>query len=150
MSRLSFLERLTRNTELVITDTDEDMTYNLRYEGCKTIVDVKQGIFALTNVQPRRQEWTGWPNDTDTVSVLHGMEYDSQKLPARSLMNSFFLVLQSFKVLCQLGCSMYITELPTLRDLSEDSRKIHQSPDVPTFFFFFLNNKNTIGPQRPH
>eukprot|EP00057_Strongylocentrotus_purpuratus_P028360 XP_011682834.1 PREDICTED: FAS-associated factor 1 isoform X1 [Strongylocentrotus purpuratus] len=74
-------EELSRNTELVITDTDEDTTYNLRYEGCKTIVDVKQGIFALTNVQPRRQEWTGWPNDTDTLTLAaSGIDFPRHRL----------------------------------------------------------------------
>ncbi|XP_054764516.2 FAS-associated factor 1-like [Lytechinus pictus] len=91
---LSFPERLMRHTELVITDMDENTVYNLRYEGCKTILDVKQGIFALTNVQPRRQEWIGWPNDMDTLTLAaSGIDFPRhilsfKRLPADEQQNN--------------------------------------------------------------
>ncbi|XP_071486768.1 FAS-associated factor 1-like [Diadema antillarum] len=84
---LSFAERLTRHFELIITDSDDgDTVYNLRYEGCKTIVDVKQGIFALTNVQPRHQVWTGWPKDTDTMTLAaSGIDFPKHRLSFQRL-----------------------------------------------------------------
>lgn len=61
----SFSERLGQSYILEITDTDENHVYSLRYEGSKTIFDVKQGIFALTNIPPRQQKWSGWSVDGD-------------------------------------------------------------------------------------
>ena len=60
-----FAERLSQSYMLEITDTDESHVYSLRYEGSKTIFDVKQGVFALTNIPPRQQKWGGWCIDSD-------------------------------------------------------------------------------------
>ena len=72
--RTSFSDKLMRSFELIITDTDVTQEYRLRYEGCKTILNVKQGFSALTNVSIRHQQWRGWPDDSDdSVSLGNQM-----------------------------------------------------------------------------
>lgn len=66
----SFAERLSQSYVLEITDTDESHVYSLRYEGSKTIFDVKQGVFALTNIPPRQQKWGGWCIEGDDSLTL--------------------------------------------------------------------------------
>ncbi|XP_071846611.1 FAS-associated factor 1-like [Apostichopus japonicus] len=66
----SFAERLSQSYILEITDTDENHVYSLRYEGSKTIFDVKQGVYALTNIPQRQQKWGGWCIDSDDSLTL--------------------------------------------------------------------------------
>ncbi|XP_033636395.1 FAS-associated factor 1-like [Asterias rubens] len=77
----SYSEKLTRSFELIITDTDLSQEYRLRYEGCKTILNVKQGISALTNVSVRHQQWRGWPDESDSLTLAaSGISFPNHNL----------------------------------------------------------------------
>lgn len=39
----------------------EDQTFNLKFGGSSTVLEVKNGLYALTNVEVRNQNWLGWP-----------------------------------------------------------------------------------------
>ncbi|XP_038048541.1 FAS-associated factor 1-like [Patiria miniata] len=77
----SYTDKLTRSFELIINDTDMNQEYRLRYEGCKTILSVKQGMNALTNVEVRHQRWIGWPDESDDSLTLaaSGIDFPSHK-----------------------------------------------------------------------
>ncbi|KAJ8305447.1 hypothetical protein KUTeg_015992 [Tegillarca granosa] len=59
----SAMESLTRNYMLQINyrKNGETQEYGLNFPGSKTIREVKDDIFALTNIAPRHQIWSGWP-----------------------------------------------------------------------------------------
>ncbi|KAK7501481.1 hypothetical protein BaRGS_00007285 [Batillaria attramentaria] len=44
--------------------------YNLRFKGSKTIKEVKQDVYTLTNVPVRCQSWKGWPSDVNDETCL--------------------------------------------------------------------------------
>lgn len=54
-------------------------TFNLKYMGTKTILEIKADVYTLTNVQVRYQIWSGWPPNIDdqTVLALSGIRYVS-------------------------------------------------------------------------
>lgn len=68
-----------------ITDTDESHVYSLRYEGSKTIFDVKQGVFALTNIPPRQQKWGGWCIEGDDSVSTDGDDSEGEFKKSRKL-----------------------------------------------------------------
>lgn len=63
---------------LKITDENTNKTYNLKYEGTKTILDVKSGVYTLTDIHVRNQIWSGWPPNIDdqTMLALSGIRCD--------------------------------------------------------------------------
>lgn len=48
----------------------EGKTYNLKYQGTKTILEVKGDFYTLTNVHVRNQIWSGWPPNIDDNTML--------------------------------------------------------------------------------
>lgn len=52
-------------------------TFNLKYQGTKTILEIKTDLYTLTNVQVRYQVWSGWPPNIDdqTILALSGIRY---------------------------------------------------------------------------
>ncbi|XP_022101675.1 FAS-associated factor 1-like isoform X2 [Acanthaster planci] len=85
----SFSDKLTRSFELIINDTDVNQEYRLKYQGCKTILSVKQGMSALTSVEVRHQQWHGWPDDSDNSLTLaaSGIDFPNHKLTFSRLPN---------------------------------------------------------------
>lgn len=45
-------------------------TYNLRYQGTKTILEVKADVYTLTSIHVRNQVWSGWPPNIDDQTML--------------------------------------------------------------------------------
>lgn len=45
-----------------IRDDVNNKTYKLKFPGTHSILDVKTGIYSLTDVPVRNQQWHGWPN----------------------------------------------------------------------------------------
>nr|XP_023019734.1 FAS-associated factor 1 [Leptinotarsa decemlineata] len=60
----------------------ENTTYNLKYQGTKTILEVKGDVYTLTNVHVRNQLWSGWPPNIDdhTMLALSGINYPEHDL----------------------------------------------------------------------
>nr|CAH7758970.1 unnamed protein product [Callosobruchus chinensis] len=63
----------------------ESKTYNLKYQGTKTILEVKTDFYTLTNVPVRYQIWSGWPPNIDdnTMLALSGIGYPEHDLTVR-------------------------------------------------------------------
>ncbi|KAJ8943048.1 hypothetical protein NQ318_022592 [Aromia moschata] len=63
----------------------EGKTYNLKYQGTKTILEVKGDFYTLTNVHVRNQIWSGWPPNIDdnTMLALSGINYPEHDLTVR-------------------------------------------------------------------
>ncbi|KAJ8928857.1 hypothetical protein NQ314_018514 [Rhamnusium bicolor] len=63
----------------------EGKTYNLKYQGTKTILEVKGDFYTLTNVHVRNQIWSGWPPNIDdnTMLALSGINYPEHDLVVR-------------------------------------------------------------------
>ncbi|CAG4987099.1 unnamed protein product [Colias eurytheme] len=74
-------ERLTTTYTLRVKHDDRE--YTLKYPGTKTVQDVKNDLFSLTDIPVRHQVWTGWPNVTgldDTVLAMVGLELPQHDL----------------------------------------------------------------------
>ncbi|CAF4808612.1 unnamed protein product [Pieris macdunnoughi] len=77
-------ERLT--TTYVLHVKHEDRDYTLKYPGTKTVQEVKNDLFSLTDIPVRHQVWTGWPNVTgldDTVLAMVGLNLPLHELTVR-------------------------------------------------------------------
>ncbi|CAH1169526.1 unnamed protein product [Phaedon cochleariae] len=63
----------------------ENKTYNLKYQGNKTILEVKGDVYTLTNIYVRNQIWSGWPPNIDdnTMLALSGINYPEHDLTVR-------------------------------------------------------------------
>nr|WMZ41597.1 FADD protein [Altica viridicyanea] len=63
----------------------ESRTFNLKYQGTKTILEVKGDVYTLTNIHVRNQIWSGWPPNIDdnTMLALSGISYPEHDLTVR-------------------------------------------------------------------
>ncbi|KAF2904052.1 hypothetical protein ILUMI_02149 [Ignelater luminosus] len=75
-------ERLKGTYMLKITDENTNKQYNLKYQGTKTILEVKTDVYTLTDIHVRNQVWSGWPPNIDdqTVLALSGISYPEHEL----------------------------------------------------------------------
>lgn len=55
----------------------EDQMFNLKFGGSAPVLEVKNGLYALTNIEVRNQIWIGWPNLVDDAMplALSGINY---------------------------------------------------------------------------
>lgn len=60
--RSTVSDRLSQTYTLNIKDEVCNKTYNLKYPGTASILDVKTGVYALIDVPVRNQQWKGWPS----------------------------------------------------------------------------------------
>ncbi|XP_075981761.1 fas associated factor casp isoform X2 [Anticarsia gemmatalis] len=77
-------ERLTLTYALHVKCEDEE--YTLKYPGTKTVQEVKNDIYALTDIPVRHQSWTGWPTVTgldDTVLAMVGLDLPQHELSVK-------------------------------------------------------------------
>lgn len=44
--------------------------FNLKFGGSAPVLEVKNGLYALTNIEVRNQIWIGWPNLVDDAMPL--------------------------------------------------------------------------------
>ncbi|XP_044589997.1 FAS-associated factor 1 [Cotesia glomerata] len=76
-------DRLTRTYILNVRDDVHGKTYNLKYPGTHTILDVKTGVYTLTDVPVRNQKWKGWPNsvkDDEITLAQSGIAFPEHDL----------------------------------------------------------------------
>ncbi|XP_063366594.1 FAS-associated factor 1 [Cydia amplana] len=79
-------ERLTNTYVLHVTHEDVGKDYTLKYPGTKTVQEVKNDIFSLTDIPVRHQVWTGWPVVTgldDTVLAMVGLDMPQHELAVK-------------------------------------------------------------------
>ncbi|XP_013137431.1 PREDICTED: FAS-associated factor 1 isoform X2 [Papilio polytes] len=77
-------ERLT--TTYVLRVKHDEKEYTLKYPGTKTVQEVKNDIYSLTDVPVRHQVWTGWPpvmGLDDTVLAMVGLDLPQHDLTVR-------------------------------------------------------------------
>ncbi|KAG7201589.1 hypothetical protein KM043_004333 [Ampulex compressa] len=87
----STVDRVTQSYTLNIKDEVHNKTYNLKFLGTKTILDVKSDIYTLIDVPVRNQLWKGWPStvkDDNVILAQSGISYPEHdfsvsKLPAK-------------------------------------------------------------------
>lgn len=53
-----------------VTTQNEDKTLNLNFPASKTVLDIKNDIYAVTKIPARYQQWTGWPEGTEDRTKL--------------------------------------------------------------------------------
>nr|XP_033341145.1 FAS-associated factor 1 isoform X1 [Megalopta genalis] len=81
-------ERMTQIYTLNIKDETHKKTYNLKFGGSSTVLDVKSGIDALINVPIRNQQWKGWPSTVKNDSIMlaqTGISYPEHDLSVTEL-----------------------------------------------------------------
>ncbi|CAG5134193.1 unnamed protein product [Candidula unifasciata] len=68
--------------KITFTDGSKYKVFNLKYACNKTVNDVKQSVFTLTDVPVRFQEWNGWPRPvTDQEKLFDcGLNYPTHEL----------------------------------------------------------------------
>ncbi|XP_026763354.2 FAS-associated factor 1 isoform X2 [Galleria mellonella] len=77
-------ERLT--TSYILRIKHDEKEYTLTYPGTKTVQEVKNDIYSLTDIPARHQVWTGWPTVTgldDTVLAMVGLDLPQHQLTVK-------------------------------------------------------------------
>ncbi|XP_053614187.1 FAS-associated factor 1 isoform X2 [Plodia interpunctella] len=77
-------ERLTTTYVLHVRHNDKE--YTLTYPGTKTVQEVKNDMYSLTDIPARHQQWTGWPTVTgldDTVLAMVGLDLPQHELSVK-------------------------------------------------------------------
>ncbi|CAB3229061.1 unnamed protein product [Arctia plantaginis] len=77
-------EKLT--TTYILHVKHDDKEYTLKYPGTKTVQEVKNDIYSLTDIPARHQSWTGWPTVTgldDTVLAMVGLDMPQHELSVK-------------------------------------------------------------------
>ncbi|XP_043525545.1 FAS-associated factor 1 isoform X1 [Frieseomelitta varia] len=85
---MSLSNRMTRTYTLNIKDEIKKETYNLKFPGTNTILDVKSGIYSLTTVPVRNQQWKGWPSSVKNDNVMlaqSGISYPEHDLSVNEI-----------------------------------------------------------------
>ncbi|XP_026478148.1 FAS-associated factor 1 [Ctenocephalides felis] len=78
--------RLTQIYGLEIRNLDSDVCYNLNFPGTKTILEIKNDMYTLTDIPARHQCWTGWPKMSDLDSMMLcmiGLDSPTHKLTVK-------------------------------------------------------------------
>ncbi|XP_033310087.1 FAS-associated factor 1 isoform X1 [Bombus bifarius] len=85
---VSLSNRMTQTYTLNIKNEINKETYNLKFPGTNTILDVKSGIYSLTAVPVRNQQWKGWPSSVKNDSVMlaqSGISYPEHDLSVNEI-----------------------------------------------------------------
>lgn len=54
----------------IIAGDNSERQLNLEFTGDSTVLDVKSGVYAVTNIPVRNQTWTGWPREVFDTTLL--------------------------------------------------------------------------------
>ncbi|KAL6419181.1 hypothetical protein ACFW04_014056 [Cataglyphis niger] len=88
---VSLSDRMIQTYTLNVKDEVHNKTYNLKFPGTRTILEVKTDIYSLIDVPVRNQQWKGWPSslkDDNVILAQSGICYPEHdlsvgKLPAK-------------------------------------------------------------------
>lgn len=81
-------DRLTQTFTLNVRDEGSNKTYNLKFPGTHTILDVKTDVYSLIDVPVRNQQWKGWPStvkDDKVTLAQSGILYPEHDLSVGKL-----------------------------------------------------------------
>ena len=81
-------DRLTHTYTLNVRDEVANKTYQLKFPGTHTILDVKANVYSLIDVPVRNQVWKGWPatiKDDGVTLALSGITYPEHDLSVAKL-----------------------------------------------------------------
>ncbi|XP_072762716.1 FAS-associated factor 1 isoform X1 [Anoplolepis gracilipes] len=84
-------DRMIQTYTLNVKDEVHNKTYNLKFPGTRTVLEVKTDIYSLIDVPVRNQQWKGWPSslkDDNVILAQSGICYPEHdlsvgKLPAK-------------------------------------------------------------------
>lgn len=79
----SITNRMTSTYTLNVKDEIQNKTYNLKFLGSSTVLEVKTGVYTLINIPVRNQVWKGWPStlkDDNTLLAQSGICYPEHDL----------------------------------------------------------------------
>ncbi|XP_034835338.1 FAS-associated factor 1 [Maniola hyperantus] len=77
-------ERLT--TTYMLRVKHDEREYSLKYPGTKTVQEVKNDLYSLTDIPVRHQVWTGWPTVMgldDTMLAMVGLDLPQHELTVK-------------------------------------------------------------------
>lgn len=88
---VSLSDRMIQTYTLNVKDEVHNKTYNLKFPGTRTVLEVKTDIYSLIDVPVRNQQWKGWPSslkDDNVILAQSGICYPEHdlsvgKLPAK-------------------------------------------------------------------
>ncbi|KAF7270815.1 fas associated factor casp isoform X1 [Rhynchophorus ferrugineus] len=114
----------------------ENKAYDLKYQGVKTILQVKTDVYTLTNIPARHQIWSGWPPNIDdnTVLALSGINYPDHELTVR----------KNQQVQREKRSMPTIVQIDSDEDEFEDASESFNVDDE-----YFVDNENTTKKQEP-
>ncbi|KAI5636061.1 UBA-like domain-containing protein [Phthorimaea operculella] len=78
-------------TTYVLHIKHEDKEYTLKFPGTRTVREVKNDIYSLTDIPVRHQVWTGWPAVSgldDTVLAMVGLDLPQHELCVKRATNN--------------------------------------------------------------
>ncbi|XP_072942828.1 FAS-associated factor 1 isoform X2 [Epargyreus clarus] len=81
-------DRLTTTYTLRVKHDERE--YTLKYPGTKTVQEVKNDLYSLTDIPVRHQMWTGWPTVTgldDTALAMVGLDLPMHDLTIKRVPN---------------------------------------------------------------
>lgn len=84
--QMDFASSLNMMYGLFITDETNHREFNIKFPGTKSVREVKQDIYAVTDIPVRHQRWTGWPelaeDENMLLAAIH-LNYPSHNLKLR-------------------------------------------------------------------
>ncbi|XP_029157021.1 FAS-associated factor 1 isoform X1 [Nylanderia fulva] len=85
---VSLSDRMVQNYTLNVKDEVHNKTYNLKFPGTRTVLEVKTDIYSLIDVPVRNQQWKGWPSslkDDNVILAQSGICYPEHDLSVGKL-----------------------------------------------------------------
>ncbi|XP_014469336.1 PREDICTED: FAS-associated factor 1 isoform X2 [Dinoponera quadriceps] len=67
---VSLSGRMTQTYTLNVKDEVHNKTYNLKFPGTHTVLEVKTDVYSLIDVPVRNQQWKGWPSSLKDDTVI--------------------------------------------------------------------------------
>ncbi|XP_063989568.1 FAS-associated factor 1 [Diachasmimorpha longicaudata] len=87
---ITLSDRLSQTYILNVKDEVYNKTYNLKYPGTASVLDVKTGVYALIDVPVRYQQWKGWPSTVkdDNINLAQsGISFPEHHLTVAKVMS---------------------------------------------------------------
>ncbi|XP_015118560.1 FAS-associated factor 1 [Diachasma alloeum] len=87
---IALSDRLSQTYILNVKDEVYNKTYNLKYPGTASVLDVKAGVYALIDLPVRYQQWKGWPSTVkdDNINLAQsGISFPEHDLTVSKILN---------------------------------------------------------------
>lgn len=137
----SLPDRMTSTYTLNIKDEIHNKTYNLKFLGTNTVLDVKTGVYTLIDIPVRNQVWKGWPStlkDDNMILAQSGICYPEHDL--------------SVNKISTVEDKKDVVDLVDSDNSADDAEDVEEFEDVPESFEveddIFIDNVTTTKIQR--